>query len=58
MMAAYSRIAEVSDSKWVGQLRSAASPGRGMLAASARHFVVYFDHVGCWKVIAVDDAVA
>jgi hypothetical protein len=52
MVEAYSRICEVEGSTWLSDLRSTAA-GRGIvLPASARHFFIYFDHVGCWEVLA------
>lgn len=53
MVEAYSRVAVVEDSEWLEDLR-AASRGEGMIPATARHFVVYFDHVGCWEILADD----
>jgi hypothetical protein len=51
MVNAYSRVCEVEDPSWLDELRTATT-GSSVLPASARHFVVYFDHVGCWEVLA------
>jgi hypothetical protein len=54
MVEAYSRVCEAEGAAWIEQLRSIAA-GRGMpLPGTARHFVIYFDHVGCWEVLADD----
>jgi hypothetical protein len=54
MVGAYSKVCELEESSWFRDLRyKAAERGRG-LPASARHFVVYFDHVGCWEMLADD----
>jgi hypothetical protein len=51
----YSRVCQVVDSSWILELRGAvAASGEGQVSASARHFVLYFDHVGCWEVVARD----
>jgi len=52
MLEAYSRVCEVENSAWLAALRSTAANRGILLSASARHFVVYFDHVGCWEVLA------
>lgn len=52
MVEAYTRVCEIEDSEWAAELRSATRDGEGMLPASAHHFFVYFDHVGCWEVLA------
>lgn len=52
MVEAYSRICEVEDSIWLSDLRSTAADRGAVLSASARHFFIYFDHVGCWEVLA------
>lgn len=52
MVEAYSRVCEVEDSNWSVSLRSTAANRGIVLSASARHFVIYFDHVGCWEVLA------
>jgi hypothetical protein len=54
MVEAYSRICEVEESVWLGDMRSTAASRGIVLAASARHFFVYFDHIGCWEVLADD----
>lgn len=52
MVDAYSEVGEVEDSTWLSALRDTAA-GRGIsLSDGARHFVIYFDHVGCWEFIA------
>lgn len=51
MLDAYSRVCEVESSEWIQQLTTEASEGRRALQ-SARHFVVYFDDVGCFEVAA------
>jgi hypothetical protein len=48
MVDAYSRVCEVEESSWLVELRTAAAGRHVVLAASARHLVIYFDHVGCW----------
>lgn len=52
MVEAYSRVCEVDPSPWLAELREAAASRRATVSASARHFVIYFDHVGCWEVLA------
>lgn len=52
MVEAYSKVCEVEDSTWLAALRSTAANRHIILSASARHFVIYFDHVGCWEVLA------
>lgn len=52
MVEAYSKVCEVEDSTWLVSLRSIAASRGIVLSASARHFVIYFDHVGCWEVLA------
>jgi hypothetical protein len=54
MITAYSQICEVVDSSWRDALRNKAAASLLVLPASARHFFVYFDHVGCWEVLADD----
>jgi hypothetical protein len=54
MVSAYSQVREVVDSPWKRELRELAATNRVLLSASARHFVVYFDHIGCWEVLADD----
>jgi hypothetical protein len=52
MVQAYSKVCETVDSTWIDDLRSTAEKRGAVLSASARHFVIYFDHVGCWEVLA------
>ncbi len=52
MVEAYSKVCEAEDSMWLAALRSAAASRGIVLPASARHFVIYFDHIGCWEVLA------
>lgn len=52
MMAAYSRVSEVQDSCWLADLQAAAGDGRSLLPSNLRHFLAYFDHVGCVEVLA------
>lgn len=52
MVEAYSSVCEFVDSAWLAALRSTAAIRGIVLSASARHFVIYFDHVGCWEVLA------
>lgn len=54
MVGADSRVCEVDDSDWSRQIRTIARERGTVLSASARHFVIYFDHVGCWEVLADD----
>lgn len=52
MLAAYSRISEARDSTWIEDLRASAQRQSTAFPASLRHFLLYFDHVGCWEVVA------
>ena len=54
MIRAYSRVCEFEGSGWLHELRAAAASQNMLLSPSARHFFVYFDHVGCWEVMADD----
>src|SRR3954467_12138830 len=52
MINAYSRVCEVIDSDWRERLNSQTGAPDPSIPASSRHFVVFFDHVGCWEVLA------
>jgi hypothetical protein len=52
MVEACSRVCEAEDSQWFRELRQAAANRGSVLPASARHFFIYCDHVGCWEVLA------
>lgn len=52
MIGAYSQVCELVDSSWRWTLRADASGLEVFPASSARHLVLYFDHVGCWEVLA------
>jgi hypothetical protein len=52
MVSAYSRVNEEEGSLWVVDLDSAAAANEQTLSASLIHFTVFFDHVGCWEVVA------
>lgn len=53
MLEAYSKVCEVESSEWIRQIEAAAHEGHRALQR-ARHFVVYFDDVGCFEVVASD----
>ncbi len=53
MVQAYSKVAAVSESPWLKELESAASSSRITLRSGLRHFITYFDHVGCLEVVAL-----
>lgn len=53
MVEAYSKICEVLDSAWLRELAKSIKESSGALER-ARHFFVYFDHVGCIEVAAAD----
>jgi hypothetical protein len=57
MISAYSKVCELEGSPWWRELRARAESQGLILSASYRHFIVYFDHVGCWEVLAEDVAV-
>ena len=52
MISAYTRVCEVENSALLAELSNVARVNDGAVSASARHFFVYFDHVGCWEVLA------
>ena len=52
MIEAYSRVCQVEESSWIAALRESAAAQRMTVDAAARHLVIYFDHVGCWEVVA------
>jgi hypothetical protein len=52
MIEAYSRVCEVEASSWVAELREVAASRRMVVGPAAKHLVIYFDHVGCWEVVA------
>lgn len=54
MIEAYSRLCEAPDSDWMRELRERAQSHGLIVSASLRHFVVYFDHYGCFEVLADD----
>ena len=56
MIAAYSNVREVDPSPWLAELRAATTDPTAALRPDLRHFFVYFDHVGCWEVLAIDVA--
>lgn len=51
MIEAYSRVCELTTTTWLDELRAAADQS-SKLSPSARHFLIYFDHIGCWEVLA------
>ena len=53
MVEAYSKIYEVLNSAWILELVRSTNESSSALAR-ARHFFVYFDHVGCFEVASVD----
>jgi hypothetical protein len=53
MVEAYSKICEVVNSTWVPELAGSSNESPGA-SERARHFFVYFDHVGCFEVVAAD----
>lgn len=52
MVRAYSRVSEITGSRWYTDLRDEAQRHGGVFGSGLRHFVVYFDHVGAWEVLA------
>jgi hypothetical protein len=52
MLDAYSRVCEVQDSAWIAALRSEAADQRKIVPPDLKHWVIYFDHVGCWEIVA------
>jgi hypothetical protein len=57
MVEAYSKVCEVEDSDWIRDLQLAAANHSWELRAGSRHFFVYFDHIGCWEILADEVAV-
>lgn len=58
MPEAYSRLCEIEHSTWLSELRARASAQHQIIPPSQRHFMVFFDHVGCLEVVAESYEVA